>query len=439
MNIARNPVAQFVLGSVLLVLAVTWVTDELARRAAEQEAVADARATTELLARTVVEPSLPVGIAREDNTIAARLFTTAARDRLLVDYVERVKIWDEAGRVVWSDQPELIGEVFELGPLARTVLEQGEARAGVSDLRRPENRFELEEDGLLEVYSYIESREGEPLLFEVYYAADELEDRTSTILATFRPVSAGGVLMLTLLATPLLWLLTRRLARSAVARERLLRDMVDASDRERRQVARDLHAEVVPGISAASSTLAAEASSADVPAAVARRLREVDDRLRESLGALRTLVVQVYPPHLDGEGLPAALEELLGKAAESGLRTSCTVDDLRGADRDGVALVWRVTREAVRNVLAHARARQVDVVVRRRGSALSLRVTDDGVGFVPGAFAHQDGFGLRALQDLVVELGGSLRVDSGPGRGTTVRLETAVVEATTSVSRSVRR
>lgn len=436
----RHPVTQFVLVSVLLVVAVTWVTDSLSRRAAEQEAVADARATTELLARTVVEPSLPVGIAREDNTVPARLFTTTAQDRLLVDYVERVKIWDADGRVVWSDQPELIGEVFELGADARAVLADGQAQAGVSDLTRPENRFEMQEDGLLEVYTYLESREGEPLLFEVYYAADEIAARTETILSTFRPISAGGVLLLALLATPLLWLLTQRLARGAVARERLLQEMVEASDRERRGVARDLNDGVVPKIRAASTALAQEAGAEDVPASLGRRLRSVDDQLRDSLRALRTLVVEVYPPHLDGDSLPGALEELLVEARADGLETSCAIEgDLRGADRDGVALVWRVAREAVRNVLTHARARRVDLVVRRRGSALSLRITDDGVGFVPGAFAHQDGFGLRSLQDLVGELGGSLRVESGPGRGTTVRLETTADDPAPVVSRSARR
>jgi signal transduction histidine kinase len=56
---------------------------------------------------------------------------------------------------------------------------------------------------------------------------------------------------------------------------------------------------------------------------------------------------------------------------------------------------------------------------------LGLRVADDGVGFVPGAFADTGRLGLRGLRDLVREAGGSLDVDSGPGRGTTVRLEVA--------------
>jgi two-component system, NarL family, sensor kinase len=61
--------------------------------------------------------------------------------------------------------------------------------------------------------------------------------------------------------------------------------------------------------------------------------------------------------------------------------------------------------------------------VNKVGNKLVLRVVDDGVGFVPGALSDAGRFGLRGMHDLIEEAGGRLDVDSGPGRGTTVRLE----------------
>jgi signal transduction histidine kinase len=99
------------------------------------------------------------------------------------------------------------------------------------------------------------------------------------------------------------------------------------------------------------------------------------------------------------------------------------VADVTGVSDDAVALVWRAAQEAVRNATRHARGSKLDVSVRRAGPRVSLRVADNGVGFVPGAFSTQGRFGLRSLQDLATEAGGHLDVQSGPGRGTTVLLD----------------
>jgi signal transduction histidine kinase len=89
-----------------------------------------------------------------------------------------------------------------------------------------------------------------------------------------------------------------------------------------------------------------------------------------------------------------------------------------------VALVWRVAQEAVRNTLRHARAAALSVVVRDQGDRVVLEVSDDGVGFDPAAVRADVHYGLRGLDSLVRDSGGTLVVRSTPGAGTTVRLET---------------
>jgi signal transduction histidine kinase len=425
LSLLRHPVAQFVAAATLIVVAVALGTDVLSRRAAEQEAVADARTSTELLARSVVEPLLPNTLP-EGNLVAAAGFDYAARDRLMVDNVRRVKIWNTEGLIVYSDRLELVGERFELSDGARAVLDGGGVDGRVSDLDRPENRYELSGDGFLEIYTRVETDDGVPLLFEVYYSGDELAENSQTILSSLRPLAIGGPLLLVVLTTPLLWAMTRRLARAAESRERLLQSAVEVSERERRRIARDLHEGVVHQLTAASAALATEASAADTPPALAFRLNRVDDVLRSGVTSLRSLVLQIYPPDLDAARLPGALDELLRPAEQAGLEVNVRVEGLESVGGEAAALVWRVSQEGVRNALRHARAKRLDLSVRRTGRIVALRLTDDGVGFVPGAFARYDRFGLRSLQDLAREAGGRLDVESGPGRGTTLRLDVPV-------------
>lgn len=418
----RNPVAQFLVAGVVIVVAVALGSDRLSRRAAEEEAIDDARTMTELLAHSVAEPLLPLGLVYGSDILAGG-YDLAVRDRLLVDDVQRVKLWNSSGMIVWSDEKSLIGEKYDLSDHARAVLATGHAEGEVTDLRRPENHYEVEASGLLEVYTRIESPEGKPLLFEVYYSEDDLATTTEIVLDAFRPITVGGALLVGLLTVPLLLALNRRLGRESAARERLLRAAVDASEDERRRIANDLHEAVVHRLTDVAEMVAEEARDERTPGVTARRLLVVDDGLRGSVEVLRSLVLEIYPPDLDAARLGDALDLLVSPAAKAGMDVSVQVDDLGPASDGAVALVWRVAREGVRNAVRHARGSRLDVQVRRNRSGLELRVADDGVGFVPGAFRNDGRFGLRGLEDLANEAGGRLSVSSGPGRGTVLTLE----------------
>ena len=422
MQALRNPVFQFAAAAALIAVVVALGSARLSREAAEAEAVADARAMTELLAWSVAQPSVPRGLVYGSRSVA-ETYDYMMRSSLLIANVQRVKIWNAEGRIVYSDKKRLIGRKFDLGADARDVFESGGSEGGVPDLRRPENRYELDEGGLLEVYTRMESPEGEPLVLEIYWANDQLADSTEVVLDTFRPIAVGGVVLLGILTIPLLWGLHRRLDRAAEARERLLRTAVVASEEERRRIARDLHEGVVHSLDDASAALAAEARDEATPYAASRRLLQVDESLRGGIASLRTLVLDIYPPDLDADHLGAALDRLVAPAESAGMDVTVHVADMRGVSDDTVALVWRVAREGVRNTVRHARARSLAVSVRRSRGRVELRVADDGAGFVPGAFGAGGRFGLRGLQDLAAEAGGRLQVTSGPGRGTVLLLD----------------
>jgi signal transduction histidine kinase len=132
---------------------------------------------------------------------------------------------------------------------------------------------------------------------------------------------------------------------------------------------------------------------------------------------LRTLLVEIHPSRLESAGLEAALDDLLSPVRAAGIETELAVEPTRDD-----ALVYRVVREALRNVTKHAQARRVSISV----TPARATVRDDGHGFdaAQRERRREEGHvGLALLEDLVAEAGGTLSVTSAPGEGTTVTLE----------------
>jgi signal transduction histidine kinase len=416
-----NPVAQFLATGFVTLVVVALATSALSRQAADEEAVADARALTQVLGRSVAQPDIPAGLVTGDAAAIDRLDRTVL-DRLLVGDVRRIKVWAADGTVLYSDRTELIGAVYPLGEDELDVITDGGTDAELSDLTRPENRYERSLGGdLLEVYTRIRSPEGDPLLFEAYFTADELGEQRAAVLDRFLPITIGALAALVVLTTPLMLLLTRRLSRAARERERLLEAAVRASDAERLRIARDLHDGVVQDLAGSSMALSTLAARSD--GRLAEELQDVGRSLRVSMRSLRSLLVEIYPPDLHTAGLAAAVQDLVAPLAAAGVHVDADISGDEDASDAAVALVWRVAQESVRNVARHARASRMSLTVRREADLLVLEVVDDGAGFDPVARAGDEHFGLRAAGSLVREHGGSMEVDSTPGSGTMVRVE----------------
>ena len=416
-----NPLVQFVVASLLLFGLTWWATGIFSQRAARSEALADARVTTELLANSVAEPAMPRGLVDGDPGAIDR-FDREVLGRLLVSDVRRIKIWRADGTIVYSDETQLIGKRFSLDHEQLSVLHNGDTEGGLSDLRRRENRFESEEGGLLEVYTRIESPEGQPLLFEAYYSVETVKQRSVEVLKPFRRITLGALVALLLLGVPLLGVLTLRLTRASLARERLMRRAVESSEAERRRIARDLHDGVVQELAGTAFALSGTARDASVSPELRDELQGSSQALRRSLRQLRSLLVEIHPPGLTASGLGAALEDLTAPSASAGISTRVSVDGVEGAPDHVVTLVWRVAQEAIRNAVRHAHAANLTVEVRGDEREVRLTVRDDGAGFDPSASARDGSYGLRGLQSLVEDGGGRVRVDSTPGDGTTVRM-----------------
>lgn len=246
--------------------------------------------------------------------------------------------------------------------------------------------------------------------------------RRRELTRAFRPVTIGGLVVFLVATTPIVWTLTRRLERTAEEKERLGELALDASDAERRRIARDLHDGVVQDLAAATFSLEAAARDPALSGQVAADIATQTSALRGALRSLRSLLVEIHPPDLSPASLQAALQDLLATAESTGVQTSLQVTGSSLLSQTQAALIWRVAQESVRNALRHGSPHRIDVQVSAARAAAELVVRDDGVGFDPAAVRGSEHFGLRGLASLVRDTGGELAVASRPGVGATITL-----------------
>jgi signal transduction histidine kinase len=399
----------------VVVVASTWVF----RRAGQHESIRDARQLTSVLARTVVQPHLRDGIV--DGEPAARAELAASLRGAISDPIVRVKLWRRDGTILYSDERRLVGDRFPLGDDELEAVDEGRVDAEISDLTRPENRFERAEHKLLEVYLPVQTPDGTKLLFESYLRYSSVAASARHIWMTFLPALVAGLGVLWLVQLPLAGSLARRLRHGQREREELLLRSLDASDRERRRIAADVHDGVVQQLAGTSFTLAGAAERIEEPSARAA-LREAAATTRHAVRELRSLLVSLHPPSLHGAGLQAALSDLLARANGS---SSLAVDPKLTLSSEHEQLVFRAVQEALRNVSSHAQAETVSVDLREAEGGYELVVADDGRGFDAADRARSRGrghLGLDLLTDRAHDLGAELRVDSTPGLGTRVSL-----------------
>jgi signal transduction histidine kinase len=298
----------------------------------------------------------------------------------------------------------------------------------VSDLDKPENRFERGRGRLLEAYRPVWTPDGTPLLFETYSPYTEVDRRAGQLWRGFAGVTISSLLLFAALLVPLIWQLLTRLRAAQAQRERLLERAVEASEDERRRIAGALHDGVVQELAATSFSVAGAASRAEAAGdlAMSDQLSATAATLRDSIGGLRTLLVDIYPQTLETAGLSVVLRDLAGTVRTRGIDVTLTLPDTDpGLGVDGDRLVFRIAHECLENVRRHSSASHVAVHLRSEHDAVVLEIHDDGVGFDAEevlARPPEGHFGLRVLADVASEAGAELAVSSAPGAGCRWRL-----------------
>jgi signal transduction histidine kinase len=424
-------VALVVAGAVVVLVVAGLVGVLAARNLAERQAVNGAANTADLLAEAVVQPVLTDAIASGDPA-GVQALDAALEDYLANSSLVRVKVWARDGRIVYSDEARLVGRQYQLSADAREVFSHPATRAEVSDLDKPENQFERGQGRLLEAYRPVWTPSGTPLLFETYSPYTEVDARASELWRGFAGVTVSSLLLFAALLVPLVWQLLTRLRAAQRQRERLLERAVEASDDERRRIAGTLHDGVVQELAASSFAVSAAASRAEASSdpALAEDLRTTATTLRDTIGGLRTLLVDIYPATLETSGLLDVLRDLAGTLRARDIEVDLTLPDTDpGLGPENDRLVFRIAHECLENVKRHSSASRVWLrLVRDRDQAV-LEVADDGVGFEAAtvvANPPEGHFGLRVLADVASRAGAELAVSSAPGAGCRWRLTVVV-------------
>ena len=213
--------------------------------------------------------------------------------------------------------------------------------------------------------------------------------------------------------------LSGRVARDA------LRRVVEGEELERRRLARELHDETgqaLTSILLGLKSVETARGEDELQAAVAE-LREL---VAGTLDDVRRLAVELRPRALDDFGLGPALERLAeGFSEQTGIVTDEEVHLNARLPREVETVLYRIVQEALTNVVKHAQASRVSIVVQRRGDKVAAVIEDDGRGFDP-AEARADGLGLLGMRERLALVDGTLRVESRPGIGTTLVAEVPV-------------
>jgi signal transduction histidine kinase len=218
-------------------------------------------------------------------------------------------------------------------------------------------------------------------------------------------------------------------ARAAIAvdlSERVTRDAlrraVEAQELERRRLARELHDEIGQDLTSLLLSLRTidEAQGPD-------ELKEATGALRElvvtALQDVRRLAVELRPKALDDFGLVPALERL-GSTFQEQTGMVVDLEDQLGSERlpsDVETSFYRIVQEALTNVVKHAQARTVSILLMRKKERAAAIVEDDGRGF--DTRAATEGLGLLGIRERLDLLGGQLVIESTPGSGTTIVAE----------------
>lgn len=212
----------------------------------------------------------------------------------------------------------------------------------------------------------------------------------------------------------------------AIIKEKELRSksIIEAEEKERVRIAKDLHDGVAQTMTAAKMQLEHFIDKVSGDERVNSSLQNAFDLIREAAAEVRAVSHSMVPNALLKSGLVAALRDFVGKVNTERLKVNLIVHGLNDRlDENVETVVYRVLQELVNNVIKHAHASEITIQLIREKTELSIVVEDNGNGFDTSTLSEKAGIGLKNIESRIEYLNGSVHFDSSPGKGTTVMVE----------------
>ena len=368
-------------------------------------------------------------------------------NRVLLQPLVFVVLWRDDGTIMFSSTKGLVGKKVPIDTALQKTFSSG---ATASELVDNDTRGILDQPTfprrVLETYVPV-FKDPTRTTGVAPVAVVELSTDAATITAAeatlfthtiFTLVGALGILYLLLL--PIAWrfaskiddqneqlsLLLSRERSTQYERRRLLDRTLRAAEEERTRLAAELHDGPVQRLARLGYGLErvrTRQNQGDAKGSL-ELLAEIQGSVFEEVKELRGMMSRLRPPVLDQRGLEDALRDR-AEAIQEDTGVECTVQGrLDGRLTPTLETVlYRVSQEALQNVVKHAKAKHARVILGRNNGSVVLEIQDDGIGFQPSRHhSGGDHFGMLAMRERVEMIGGTWEIDSMPGQGTRVRV-----------------
>ncbi|CAN5455190.1 hypothetical protein BH10ACT6_BH10ACT6_13830 [soil metagenome] len=413
----RAAVLRFLVTGLIVLLVVSFPVALWVRAQAERRSLDDAALRTRQLAEYTVAPLLDGGVRAGQQAAILRL-DTELKPWLSDGSLMRVKVWSNDGSILYSDRADEIGETYPLPAWSSELLALGGEHAWFGRPADLDNAGEANSGEMVEVNVRSADVAGQPVIFEAYFSDDTLQSEHSRLWLDVLPVLVLSLVILQLAQLPLAIGLARRIQAGRASRRWLVQRAVGASDFERRRIARELHDEVIQDLAGLSYALEAEEMhGTSQRVSLIGRARAI---LQRNLLTLRAITTDLYPPDLEQLGLHEALRRLADHVAVTGIVVHTELSPDVSSDKEQLAVLYRVARESLANVVKHSQASVVEMTLVGDADSASLSIRDNGRGFDPAVASPDSHLGLRIMRDTVQMTGGELTITSREGEGTTV-------------------
>ena len=205
--------------------------------------------------------------------------------------------------------------------------------------------------------------------------------------------------------------------------------LLAARETEKKEISKALHDEIgsaVVILTALLSLVKASVKEGNRKQAL-EDIAKLDAQIKNSVDRVKNIIVSLRPPSLENDGaLGGSVQELLENISGY-VHIPYTFDYDPATKENGISdsvkiLLYRIVQEALNNIVKHARASKIYVLLARQGDQIRLVVEDDGIGFKPVKQRSIRKVGLLAMQDSVRLLGGTISIKSTPGKGTRIEV-----------------
>lgn len=342
-------------------------------------------------------------------------FTTAVQHELLGGETERIKVWATDGRILYSDNSDLIGDRFDLSAPAVAAF-GGATATQVSDLSDPAHAGERSLGELIEVYVPRPGPDGSVVMVvEVEQRLDSLNEAMGDIRRSVWLGIGFGVGVLAVFLSALGISIARGVNRRRVQAERLLAAVFRAQEEERRRIVGALHDDIGQPLYRLLYGLEGSRAKLGADEPVTEEIERLEDVVRSIDGTLRGELEHLYQGLAADAGLATAVRDLAATTeSESGMDVHVAIEgDADELTPVGRTALFRAAQEAVVNVRKHAGARNVWIRLAADKGRVVVVVEDDGIGV-----SSERGLGLSTTQERIEALGGAVQVRKRRSGGT---------------------